>query len=81
MERNFSVVSIFRNVRASSRGILKIQNSKILLGKFLFHSIPHAEFWEFLVEWKAPMVYGKELVHGLFTNENETYKMWLSMFP
>ena len=52
-ERQFAVVPIFRNIRTTSRGISKIP-TKCYSGKFMFQSIPHPEFSEFLMEWKAP---------------------------
>ena len=52
MERNFPVITIFRNFRPTSRGTTKI--SKRNFGKCLFHSLHNPEFPEFLVEWKAP---------------------------
>ena len=54
MERNFSVILIFRNFRPTSRGTPKI--SEWNFGKCLFHSLPNPGFPEFLVEWKAPLV-------------------------
>ena len=53
MERNFPVITIFRNFRPTSRGTPKI--SEWNSGKCLFHSLPNLEFPEFLVEWKAPV--------------------------
>ena len=52
MEQNFPVILIFRNFRPTSRGTPKISESNS--GKCLFHSLPHQEFPEFLVEWKVP---------------------------
>ena len=51
MERNFPVIPIFRNFRPISWGTPKISEWK--LGKCLFHSLPHPEFSEVLVEWEA----------------------------
>ena len=53
MEQNFPVIPIFRNIGTTSRGTPKIP--KWDSGKFPFHSLPHPEFPEFLVEWKAPV--------------------------
>ena len=55
MEQYFPVSPIFRNFRPTSRGTPKI--SEWNSGKCLFHSLPNAEFPEFLVEWKTPFVF------------------------
>ena len=56
MEQNFPVIPIFRNFRPTSRGTPKI--SEWNSGKCLFHSLPNPGFPEFLVEWKAPTIFG-----------------------
>ena len=59
MEQNFPVTPIFRNILGQAREVhLKFEM------RFRILSFPfaiHLEFPEFLVEWKAPLVYSVHL--------------------